>query len=238
MTEKLQMVPSIAVQLWSTLDLPGLGWLEPGPALVSGPDPLDIWADMSQILEHEPEGPLSLHYLCDVFPSELYREPSDTPGVQEETQRAASSVARQWLENRAHAFWPNVAHFGSFDWEALFVWQNSAGPDRLCEQYIHANVDPSDCCVATAAGSSAWRLKTDGTSFDHLYIAGSWIDTGFNTECVEAAVMSGMQAARAITGQEASIPGETFLHARFENLGPCDLLRRYVLAGTLDYQDQ
>jgi uncharacterized protein with NAD-binding domain and iron-sulfur cluster len=238
MTEKLQLVPSIAVQFWSTLDLTGLGWPEPKPALVSGPDPLDIWADMSQILEHEPEGPRSLHYLCDVFPSELYRQPADTAGVQAAAQREAFNLARHWLENQAQVFWPKIAHSGTFDWRALFVWQNSTGSNRLCEQYIHANVNPSDCCVATAAGSSAWRLKTNGAGFDHLYLAGSWIDTGFNTECVEAAVMSGMQAARAISGEEWSIPGETFLQARFEYLGPCDLLNRYVLAGALDYQGQ
>lgn len=231
MTEKLELVPSIGVQLWSTRDLAGLGWLKPKPALVSGPEPLDIWADMTQVLAHEPAGPKSLHYLCDVFPTDLYREPAGTPGVQEKSQREARCLARQWLEDRAFAFWPNVAQRRSFDWEALFVRGNSTGRDRLSEQYIHANINPSDCCVATAAGSSAWRLKTDGSGFDHLYLAGSWIDTGFNTECVEAAVMSGMQAARAITGEQWSIPGETFLHAPLEYLSPCDLLGRYVLSG-------
>jgi uncharacterized protein with NAD-binding domain and iron-sulfur cluster len=231
MTEKLELVPSIAVQLWSTRDLAGLGWQEPKPALVSGPEPLDIWADMSQVLAYEPAGPKSLHYLCDVFPTDLYREPADTPGVQDKSQREACCLVRQWLEDRAFVFWPNVPQPPSFDWGALFVRGNSTGQDRLGEQYIHANINPSDCCVATAAGTSAWRLKTDGAGFDHLYLAGSWIDTGFNTECVEAAVMSGMQAARAITGEEWSIPGETFLHAPLEYLSPCDLLRRYVLSG-------
>ncbi len=230
MTQKLQLVPSIGVQLWSTCDLCGLGWQKPKPALVSGPEPLDIWADMSQVLAYEPAGPKSLHYLCDVFPTELYREPANTTGVQAKAQHEARRLARRWLEDRAHALWPNVAQPGTFNWDALFVWQNSTGLNRLWEQYIHANINPSDCCVATAAGTSAWRLKTDGAGFDHLYLAGSWIDTGFNTECVEAAVMSGMQAARAITGEERSIPGERFLHAPLEYLGPCDLLRRYVLS--------
>jgi uncharacterized protein with NAD-binding domain and iron-sulfur cluster len=231
MTERLELVPSIGVQLWSTRDLAGLGWRKPKPALVSGPEPLDIWADMTQVLAHEPAGPKSLHYLCDVFPTDLYREPADTPGVQEKSQREARCLARQWLEDRAFAFWPNVARPRSFDWDALFVRGNLAGEDRLCEQYIHANINPSDCCVATAAGTSAWRLKTDGSGFEHLYLAGSWIDTGFNTECVEAAVISGMQAARAITGEQWSIPGETFLHAPLEYLTPCDVLGRYVLSG-------
>jgi uncharacterized protein with NAD-binding domain and iron-sulfur cluster len=234
MTEKLELVPSIAVQLWSTLDLAGLGWTEPKPALVSGPEPLDIWADMTHLLTYESKGPLSLHYLCDVFPTELYRKPPDQVGVQQEAQRDAYCLTHEWLEDRAHIFWPNVASPGSFDWQALFAWKNSSGSSRLCEQYIHANINPSDCCVATAAGTSAWRLKTDASGFDHLYLAGSWIDTGFNTECVEAAVMSGMQAARALTGKGTSIPGETFLHASLDFLGPCDLLRRYALVSLCD----
>jgi uncharacterized protein with NAD-binding domain and iron-sulfur cluster len=234
MTEKLELVPSMAVQFWSTLDLAGLGWGRPKPALVSGPEPLAIWADMSQLLAYEPQGPKSLHYLCDVFPTELYRRPSDQAGVQQEAQRDACCLTRRWLEDRAYVFWPNVAGPGWFDWQALFVSKNSIGSSRLCDQYIHANINPSDCCVATAAGTSAWRLKTDASGFDHLYLAGSWIDTGFNTECLEAAVMSGMQAVRAITGEEMSIPGETFLHATLEYLVPCDLLRRYALVSLCD----
>jgi uncharacterized protein with NAD-binding domain and iron-sulfur cluster len=228
MATELQLVPSLAVQLWCSVDLLGLGWPKRKPALVSGPKQLNIWADMSQVLSFEPAGPRSLHYLCDVFPSDLYLEPADATGVQQSGQDEASRLTKWWLERRAHVFWPTVARPGDFDWSALFVWNGSTGAEALREQYIHANINPSDCCVATAAGTSKWRLRSDQIGIDHLYVAGSWIDTGFNTECVETAGMSGMQAARAISGVEREIVGETFLHAPFEYLGPCDLLRRYV----------
>ena len=99
------------------------------------------------------------------------------------------------------------------------------GYRRLRAQHVKANISPWDCCVATAAGTSAWRLKTDESGFEHLYLAGTWIDTGFNTECVETAVISGMQAARAITSAGGEIPGERFLHATRQYLSLCDVMR-------------
>jgi uncharacterized protein with NAD-binding domain and iron-sulfur cluster len=71
-------------------------------------------------------------------------------------------------------------------------------------------------------------LRTDQSGVDHLFLAGTWIDTGFSTECVEAAVMSGMQAARAIDGDQRDIPGERFLHASMQYFSLCDVWRRYA----------
>ncbi|WP_213737669.1 FAD-dependent oxidoreductase [Bradyrhizobium sp. dw_411] len=232
MTQKLQLVPSISVQLWTNVKLAELGWTAPKPALVSGPEPLDIWADMDQLLVGEiPIGRApakSLQYLCDVFPSQLYQAPRTQSGVQKKAQQQAISLTVNWLTTKAKAFWPK------FSWKVLYAPAALKGQDRLSAQIVRANINPSDCCVATSAGSSAWRLKTDQSGFDNLYLAGAWIDTGFNTECVEAAVMSGMQAARAITGEDKTIPGETFLHAPREYLGPCDLLRRYAFSELQD----
>jgi hypothetical protein len=78
MTENLTLVPSLSVQAWCTRDLRELGWPPAGtgvltrgtverPAISTGPSPLDIWADMSQVLKFEnwdphPRGPKSVHY--------------------------------------------------------------------------------------------------------------------------------------------------------------------------------
>jgi uncharacterized protein with NAD-binding domain and iron-sulfur cluster len=234
MTKKLQLVPSISVQLWTNVPLAELGWTAPKPALVSGPEPLDIWADMSQLLEGEihtaEPPPKSLQYLCDVFPSQLFQLPSTQSGVPQQAQEQALALTVEWLETKASAFWPKVSGQGKFNWNVLYASDALQGQARLSAQIVRGNINPSDCCVATSAGSSAWRLKTDQAGFEHLYLAGTWIDTGFNTECVEAAVMSGMQAARAIMGDDLTIPGETFLHPSIQFTGPCDVLRRYILS--------
>ncbi len=100
---------------------------------------------------------------------------------------------------------------GCFDWSILFDPKDAKGACRIDAQVYRANIDPSSCCVASSAGSTQWRLAADASGFDNLYLAGAWIDTGFNTECIEAAVISGMQAARAVSGTTSAIVGEDFL---------------------------
>jgi uncharacterized protein with NAD-binding domain and iron-sulfur cluster len=233
MTEKLQLVPSLSVQLWSDKSLAELGWEKPSPALVSGPDPLDIWADMSKLLAYEPPttqpSPVTLHYLCDVLPFDRYEAPPCESGVQEAADYEARTKTIDWLKKRAWSLWPKarreVKGKLEFDWNVLCGPTTRTDEARLDAQHIRANISPVDCCVATAAGTTAWRLRTDKSGVDHLFLAGTWIDTGFSTECVEAAVMSGMQAARAIVGDRREIPGERFLHASSQYFSLCDIWR-------------
>jgi uncharacterized protein with NAD-binding domain and iron-sulfur cluster len=41
-------------------------------------------------------------------------------------------------------------------------------------------------------------LKTDASEYDNLFLAGDWIDTGYNMGCAEVAFMSGLMAAQAL----------------------------------------
>jgi hypothetical protein len=52
---------------------------------------------------------------------------------------------------------------------------------------------------------TAWRVKPDAKPAGNLYLAGDWTLNGLNAGCVEAAVMSSMQAARAISAHCAVI---------------------------------
>jgi uncharacterized protein with NAD-binding domain and iron-sulfur cluster len=65
--------------------------------------------------------------------------------------------------------------------------------------------------VMSFTNSSQHRIKTDKTGYENLYITGDWIDCGFNAGCIEATVMSGKQAARAVSGKDVDIPGENDL---------------------------
>lgn len=69
-------------------------------------------------------------------------------------------------------------------------------------------VDPSDCYVLSVAGSAQYRLPSDGSGLANLYLAGDWLKTGLDAGCIEAAVMGGMQASRAISGYPERIAGE------------------------------
>jgi hypothetical protein len=86
-----------------------------------------------------------------------------------------------------------------------FTW------NAVSSQLIRINVRAADLCDGAAVGSSRFRPNVDDTGLANLTYCGTWTRTGINSSCVEAAVMSGMAAARAISGEERVIVGENFL---------------------------
>jgi hypothetical protein len=94
-------------------------------------------------------------------------------------------------------------------WEWLVDPANGVGTARFDRQYWRANVDPSERYVLSVAGSSAARVDSAGSGLANLYLAGDWLRTGLDAGCVEAAVMGGMQASRALTGYPESILGDS-----------------------------
>ena len=50
-------------------------------------------------------------------------------------------------------------------------------------------------------GSDKHRLRPDESGYDNLVLAGDWTDCGLNAGCIEAAVMSGLEAANALLGR-------------------------------------
>ena len=71
----------------------------------------------------------------------------------------------------------------------------------LDTQFISANVDPSDRYVQCAPGTDRYRFRADESGYDNLFLAGDWTDNGLNAGCIEAATLSGLQAANAVLGR-------------------------------------
>ena len=46
-----------------------------------------------------------------------------------------------------------------------------------------------------------YRLRPDESGYENLVLAGDWTDCGMNAGCIEAAVMSGLEAANALLGR-------------------------------------
>ena len=46
-----------------------------------------------------------------------------------------------------------------------------------------------------------FRLRADASGYANLSLAGDWTDNGLNAGCIEAAVVSGIQAANAVRGR-------------------------------------
>jgi hypothetical protein len=80
------------------------------------------------------------------------------------------------------------------------------GVERFDAQYFRANIEPTERYVCNAANTNQYRLKSDESGFVNLFLAGDWTDNGsLNLGNVESTVISGLQAARALTGYPLEI---------------------------------
>ncbi|ACA87712.1 NAD(P)-binding protein [Shewanella woodyi] len=212
--DKVQTVATQAYQLWLNQDLEGMGWPlktedNQEPVLSGFTEPFDTWASMGQLLDKEDwpsdTEPKNASYFCSALPVDSYPPQSDTQFAQQKTEEAKAGAIGQ-LKAQIHKLWGNVGE--SFPWQWLHDPQNRQGEARFDSQYWRANVDPSERYVLSVKGSSQYRIDTDGTGIDNLFVTGDWIKTGINAGCVEAATMAGMHTSKAISGYPKVIKGE------------------------------
>lgn len=216
MTERVRTVATQAVQLWFRDDLPALGWSRPSPILDAYDDPLNTWADMSMLLPKESwpaqGGPGALAYLVGPLP-DAGCDPFGPAGQDYLACRQAQvrEYARHWLSRSAAGLWPALAGRGipsGFDWQGLADPEERTGAARLAAQYLRANVAPSERYVQSVAGSTSYRVFVEDSGVQRFYPVGDWLNTGINSGDIEAATVSGLQAARAISGRLRPIVNE------------------------------
>jgi uncharacterized protein with NAD-binding domain and iron-sulfur cluster len=213
-SERLRTVATESYQVWMKPDLGQLGWtVQPGgqlPILSGFSDPYDTWAAMDQVLAFEDWpaaiAPRSVSYFCGVFPAAAYPPQSDA-GYPARAAAAARADAVTQLDQRIGQLWP--AARGGFQWQWLVDPGEAEGVARFDRQFWRANVDPSARYVLSVPGSSAARPVSSVPGLSNLFLAGDWLRTGLDSGCVEAAVMGGMQAARAISGYPERIEGDS-----------------------------
>ncbi|TMS93298.1 hypothetical protein CWB58_10050 [Pseudoalteromonas sp. S201] len=213
--KQVKTVATQAAQLWLSKTDEQLGWQyrppsKEGPILSGFSEPFDTWAAMMNLIDEEQWPidcpPKNIAYFCSVFLCDYYPPQSEHQFVIQAKSQVKANL-KGMLENNIQAIWPLAYQNNQFDWSVLHGSQLS-GDERLNAQYWRVNVDPSERYVLSVAGSSQYRLATDETQFTNLFITGDWIKTGVNAGCVEAAVMAGMQTARAMVGYPQHISGE------------------------------
>jgi uncharacterized protein with NAD-binding domain and iron-sulfur cluster len=202
----IKTVRTQAFQVWMNRSTKDLRGKTGSPMLGTYVEPIDTYADMSHLkdVERFPQslGVQSIGYFCGVL--------DERPGEGEADALArAKENARAYLEKDARYLWPKLGANRGAIWDALVDQEGRAGPARLEAQYVRVNFRPSEQYTLSVPGSTRYRLKADASGFDRLVLAGDWIDNGLNAGCVEATVMSGMQAARAISGQPSRVVGES-----------------------------
>lgn len=195
-----------AAQLWLTKDAAELGFDVQADAPTVGTYAHDFpdWIDLSITLQAEDwpgDGPVAVAYLVGTI-----RNPV---GVRNPAREVADvkEMVRKWLINHTKVIWPH-AHRGGFDWNVLYDPENRQGPARLDAQFFRMNVDRAEQYTLSLPGSMKHRLKAGEAPYDNLVLCGDWTLNGLDVGAVEAAVMSGRQAAREVLGQDFLVYGE------------------------------
>jgi uncharacterized protein with NAD-binding domain and iron-sulfur cluster len=85
-------------------------------------------------------------------------------------------------------------------WPAAFKRRLNAS-NLVIGRYVQANFEGSDRYTQSIPGSIVYRISPLDRSVENMTIAGDWTSCGLDAGCVEAAVMSGMLAAYAISGK-------------------------------------
>lgn len=215
-TANVQTVVTQAYQVWMNKTLVQMGWTDlpegQEPVLSGYTEPYDTWAPMGQLLCREdwPKSlnPKSVSYFCSAMPINVFPPVTDYAFPARCAAEAKAGAIKQ-LELEISALWPNAGSPGVFKWDWLVDASKAVGAARFDSQFWRANIDPSERYVMSVVGSTAHRIAADGSGFSNLYLTGDWIKTGLNAGCVEAAVMAGMQASRAMIGYPKIIKGET-----------------------------
>jgi len=202
-------------QLWLHEDVSELGWIVQRPPVIGGfVRPLSVWADLTHLIPEEgwsgvPRPPRHLAYLVGPMrdtPEPPYFSDPSYPASQAAIVRAETL---DYLTRHVRPLWPNAFDAqGRFRWDLLVDAEGRSYEDRIDAQYLRANIDPNERYTLSVKGSTKYRLKPEQSGFTNLILTGDWTYSGLNAGCIEAAVMSGMQASRAIAGYPTKIVAE------------------------------
>lgn len=213
MVDAIPSVRTMALQLWVNRDLAGLGWTGPNAPVGIGVEPIDTWADMTELLAREswppsPDAPKGVSYFCCAMPDDPAQPAAPDAAYPPSQTRLVREAAIAFLNDQSAQFWPNAHAAAGFDWQVLVARAGAEGPARLDDQLIHAGIDASERYVLSPPGSARHRLEPGASGLSNLTLAGDWTENTFNAGCMEATVMSGLAASRAIAGYPQEIPGE------------------------------
>jgi uncharacterized protein with NAD-binding domain and iron-sulfur cluster len=206
---------TLALQLWLTSDLAALGWQWPDRVLTVTSQPFSSWSDMSFLIGAEDwpkaDSPAAILYFCGQMMDPPEPPDPNDPTVPDRIHAEVARLAKGWIAENATLYMPEAAKsaapFG-LDPATLFAANGANGPARFDWQYWRGNASPWERYVQAVPGTVGLRRRADRSGFANLWLAGDWTLNGINAGCVEAAVMSGIQCARAILGDTAPIPGE------------------------------
>lgn len=199
MFDKVKTVPTLSCQLWSQQDKAAMSWTAgDDPVLTRYVQRFNTVADMSHLVRYEATGDLgakSIFYFCGPLGGSAV-PPGSTQATADELVAAET---RHWIDDHVRGIMPG------YDPSKVVAFPGE--PNAFDGQYFRANFTPSEQYVLSLPGTSAHRLHSTVTGFGNLVLAGDWTANGLDAGCVEAAVTSGTEAARALLGDTRPVPG-------------------------------
>ncbi|MDM0026342.1 FAD-dependent oxidoreductase [Variovorax saccharolyticus] len=209
MSKHVETAATQSVQVWLTKDLAELGW-QRGPVILAGIEgTFETWADMTHTLATESKqwagsaAPRTVAYLCGALPKKTVEQIQAKARTEEDMDRAMDDevrvCARKFLDDKMGPFWPAVFKGDGKSMEPVFAAHEGVD-DPFGEQFFRANYKGSDRFTMALPGTLQYRISPLDYSVVNMSIAGDWTNCGFVEGCIEAAVMSGMLSAHAISG--------------------------------------
>lgn len=205
MTTHVRTVATQAFQLWLRPDELTLGWAAPGATVTGYHRPFETFASMPHTLWAEDwpadQRPRTVAYFCGSLAAPWPMEDGDNQRYAGRFRQHVLEGAADFIDRHLGTYFPNAVDGHGFAWHLLSGVNGHRGADALATQYVSVNIDPSDRYVQSVPGSDKYRLRPDESGYDNLVLAGDWTDCGINAGCIEAAVVSGLQAANALLGR-------------------------------------
>ena len=203
MVEKIPAIQTQALQIWWNKPVGDLGWTGGNATGTGYASPHQSFSDMSPVIAVEDwpqaSSPEAVVYFCGPMPDPERLPSGKDPAFGREQTELARTTALAWCRANLPHLYPLVSADTDLLWSLFFDPRDGKGEERFLAQYVRANYTPTERYVLDLPGSNRYRLEADTSGYSNLALAGDWIFTGLGG-AVESAVMSGMLAARALTG--------------------------------------
>lgn len=208
-------VETQTMRLYFDASLDELGWTMPTPILSNFAIPFSTWEDNGHLVEVETwpkdRTPKAIATVFGALPAPEFCPPASQSSYPADQQKVAQRNIEIFMEDTVGSLWPGSTTIKTppaIDWPILVDLENRVGPERLRAQSIRANSGPNQRYIMAKADTSKHRLSSEDSQFRNLYLAGDWTANHFLIGSIEGAVMSGLQASRAMSGYPEKIPGE------------------------------
>lgn len=220
MFRQVRATESQAIRMWFNVPISGLGWAHEPPILSGTTWPHSTWEDNTQAVDIQNFGDQRAQTIATLFgPLATGRSDIRTPEHHDAQVAAARRNALQFLENAMCKLWPSLhltaddVAASDADWTTRIDWnkfvdlEHGVGLSRFDFQVVSANVGPNESYVLAWPGTLRYRMRPDESGYRNLFLAGDWTRNGIEAGTVEGAVMSGIKAARAISGKPLPLVG-------------------------------